>query len=652
MITPSWPCGVTDGLPARHLLPRGGAERHPARRAAGAPGPRAQPRLRRHRRGVDLLRRARDGRHVRHPLRPQGRGAVPAGGAPRHPADRGGGRASPPSRHPAGARFRPDQPASRHRRGAVLPPGRRYHGLRGRVPEHRHPPRLSEPLRHVLLLGPHRHLRGGARRHAGAVAVPDPDLHGHGDPGDLAGPADHAADGRRPAQGLPRHLGDRRRPRRARRRPDGAAIRHLSADRAAVRAADLHDLRAWRPRQHDGRLRRRLHHQPVHRHRRLVLRDRMGLRHRLPVLHGGDLHPPARPVREAGVIRISRPALIGLAALVALPFLVRFLFASSEKYYLHILIQILIWSFIYTGWSLMGRFGLTSLGHGAFTGIGAYTSVLLWNILGLTPWLGIPIGVALAAAVALLVGYPCFRLRITGHYFALLTLALTEFIRLCIVGLRDYTGGSLGTQPARAGGGVSHHALQFEPDRVLSYYIALALWAFGLYVWLRVDRSMDRYALDAASQDEDAAASVGIDVTREKLKVTALSAGMCALGGAVYGQYQMYIGPETIAGLGVSLNIVFAVIAGGLWTLLGPTVGAVFTQLLSESLRVGIQGSAFLKDWLGSAALALDTAVYGLLLILFIIYMPKGILGTIMEWRGKNRGPGAIVSSASPRAPP
>ncbi len=352
------------------------------------------------------------------------------------------------------------------------------------------------------------------------------------------------------------------------------------------------------------------------------------------------------------MIRISRPALIGLLALVALPFLVRFLFASSEKYYLHILIQILIWSFIYTGWSLMGRFGLTSLGHGAFTGIGAYTSVLLWNILGLTPWLGIPIGVALAAAVALLVGYPCFRLRITGHYFALLTLALTEFIRLCIVGLRDYTGGSLGTQPARAGGGVSLYALQFEPDRVLSYYIALALWAFGLYVWLRVDRSMDRYALDAASQDEDAAASVGIDVTREKLKVTALSAGMCALGGAVYGQYQMYIGPETIAGLGVSLNIVFAVIAGGLWTLFGPTVGAVFTQLLSESLRVGIQGSGFLKDWLGSAALALDTAVYGLLLILFIIYMPKGILGTIMEWRGKTRSAGTIVSSASPRAPP
>ena len=348
--------------------------------------------------------------------------------------------------------------------------------------------------------------------------------------------------------------------------------------------------------------------------------------------------------------RLKPAALIGLAALLALPFLVRLLFPASEKYYLHLLVQILLWAFIYTGWSIMGRFGLTSLGHGAFTGIGAYAAVLLWNFLGLTPWLGIPVGVALAVAVALLVGYPCFRLRITGHYFALMTLALTEFVRLCIVGLRDWTGGSLGTQPRRHGDGLSLYAMQFEPDRVLSYYVALGLWAFGLYVWLKVDRSMDRYALDAASQDEDAAASVGIDVTREKLKVTGLSAALCALGGGVYAQYQMYIGPETIAGLGVSLNIVFAVIAGGMGVLLGPTVGAVFTQLLSEGLRVGLQGSAFLKAWLGSAALALDTAIYGLLLILFIIYMPRGILGTILDVRSRGTARSAAADPAPPAA--
>ena len=342
--------------------------------------------------------------------------------------------------------------------------------------------------------------------------------------------------------------------------------------------------------------------------------------------------------------RLSATSIIGIAILLVLPFIVHVAFTGSEKYYLHLLIQILIWSFIYTGWSLMGRFGLTSLGHGAFTGIGAYAVVLLWNFAGLTPWLGIPIGVAISVVVALLVGYPCFHMRITGHYFALLTLALTEFVRLCIVGLRDYTCGSLGTQPKRFGDGLSLYAMQFESDRVLSYYIALALWAVGLYIWWRVDRSMDRYALDAASQDEEAAASVGINVTREKLKITAISAAMCAVGGAIYGQYQMYIGPDTIAGLGVSLNIVFAVIAGGMWVMLGPTVGAVFTQVLSEALRVTIQSSATIQSIFGSAALALDTLIYGLLLILFIIYMPKGILGTLTEWREKKEDGAATPS--------
>ena len=122
----------------------------------------------------------------------------------------------------------------------------------------------------------------------------------------------------------------------------------------------------------------------------------------------------------------------------------------------------------------------------------------------------------------------------------------------------------------------------------------------GLYVWLKVDASMHRYALDAASQDEDAAASVGINVTREQLKITALSSGMCALGGAIFAQYQMYIGPDTIAGLSLSLNMVFATIAGGIWVLLGPTVGAVFTQVLAETLRVLIQGSVTVKNLLGT----------------------------------------------------
>src|ERR1051326_8510741 len=112
----------------------------------------------------------------------------------------------------------------------------------------------------------------------------------------------------------------------------------------------------------------------------------------------------------------TAPWLVGLALLVALPWL------SPSSYFLHIVILILIWGFIYTAWSLMGKFGLTSLGHGAFLGAGAYATGLLWNLDGLTPWLGIPIGVALAVLIAVVIGYPCFRLKVVGHYFALVTL--------------------------------------------------------------------------------------------------------------------------------------------------------------------------------------------------------------------------------------
>ena len=85
----------------------------------------------------------------------------------------------------------------------------------------------------------------------------------------------------------------------------------------------------------------------------------------------------------------------------------------------------------------MGRFGLVSLGHGAFLGIGGYTVAMLWNFYGITPWLGIPIALILATIVALVVGYPCFQFRIIGHYFALVTLALAEVVRLVIIGIEN-----------------------------------------------------------------------------------------------------------------------------------------------------------------------------------------------------------------------
>ncbi|MEQ8396996.1 branched-chain amino acid ABC transporter permease [Thalassobaculum sp.] len=306
-----------------------------------------------------------------------------------------------------------------------------------------------------------------------------------------------------------------------------------------------------------------------------------------------------------------------LAALLTLPLL------GFSDYVLHIAISILLWAFIYTSWSVMGRFGLVSLGHGAFLGVGAYGTTMLWNHFGLTPWVGIPISILLSAVLGLLIGLPCFRFKITGHYFALVTLALTEVARLLIVALRDHTGGSLGVTPAgmvSPENPVSFYALQFASKSVW-FYIIVGVWLVGLLIWRAVDRSMLRYAMEAISQEEDASASVGINVTRTKLTVTVISAAMTAFGGAVYGQYQQYINPETVSGIAISLQIVFAVIAGGMFVQLGPTVGAVITILLGEGLRLGF----------GNEFHGLDVTIYGLMLILFIIYMPRGVLGKAIE---------------------
>ena len=254
------------------------------------------------------------------------------------------------------------------------------------------------------------------------------------------------------------------------------------------------------------------------------------------------------------------------------------------NYPVHLAILVLLWGYIYTSWSLMGRLGLVSFGHGAFMGIGAYTVVMLWNHFGLSPWLGALAAFVFSTLVAILIGWPCFRFKIVGHYFALVTLALSEVTRLIIVASRDYTGGSLGATP--------------------------------------------NGALQAISEEEEAAASIGIHVTRAKLRITIISALMTCAGGIFYAQYQLYVNPDTVSGIAISLQMVFGVIAGGMFVMLGPTVGAAFTLLLAEGLRLAF----------GNRYPALDTTIYGVMLVLFIIYMPKGILGAALDaWKSARR---------------
>jgi branched-chain amino acid transport system permease protein len=321
-------------------------------------------------------------------------------------------------------------------------------------------------------------------------------------------------------------------------------------------------------------------------------------------------------------MRVRPLGVVLVAALAVAPFVPM---GVMGEYTIHVLVQIFIWSFIGGAWALMGRFGLTSLGHGAFLGLGAYTTTLLWNFVSLTPWLGALVAVALTAVFAVIVAYPCSRFQVVGHYFGLVTLAVGEVVRLLIIAERDWTGGSLGLT-VRAAGGDSLLAVQFADKRIF-YYGALALWLAGLYVWWRVDRSMARSAMEAIGEDETAAASVGIHVTRFKVGITVLSAVLTAIGGIAYAQYISYVNPDTLAGIGVSLRIVFAVVLGGMYSLLGPTVGTALTIALSEYLRV-----LFGVKFIGMAE-----TIYGLLLILFIIFLPAGIYGTVRELLRRRR---------------
>jgi branched-chain amino acid transport system permease protein len=314
------------------------------------------------------------------------------------------------------------------------------------------------------------------------------------------------------------------------------------------------------------------------------------------------------------VKRALAGALVGLLAVS--PFLPM---GGMRQYVLHVVIQIFIWSFIGGAWSLMGRFGLVSLGHGAFLGLGAYTTTLLWNFYGLTPWVGTLVALLLTGLLALVVAYPCSRFQVVGHYFGLVTLAVGEVVRLLIIAERDWTGGSLGLS-LRSAGGDSVLALQFA-DKTVFYYGTLGLWLLGLLVWHRIDRSMTRSAMEAIGEDETAAASVGIHVSRFKMGITVLSALLTAVGGIAYAQYISYVNPDTLAGIGVSLRIVFAVVLGGMYSLLGPTVGTALTIALAEYLRVVF----------GLKLIGMAETIYGLLLILFIIFLPAGIYGSLRD---------------------
>ena len=311
-------------------------------------------------------------------------------------------------------------------------------------------------------------------------------------------------------------------------------------------------------------------------------------------------------------MRTAVVLIVLLAALALFPHLM------PSPYLIHIGTLIFIWSFVTTAWSYMGRFGLVSLGHGAFLGLGAYTSTLLFNYYGLSPWIGMFLGALVAVLCAILIGYSCFRFGVIGDYFALVTLALGEVVALTIIAFRDVTGGSLGFTLKSLGTSLLY--LQSE-KKIHFYYLSLAFLILALLVWKWIDRSKMQKALRAIGEDEVAASTLGIGIIRYKMIITMISAFMTALGGVIYAQYVTYLNPHTLSGVPISLEIAFKAILGGMFNLWGPTVGTALIVALEEYIRVSY----------GGTFVGFSQIIYGLALVLLIIFLPKGIYGSIHD---------------------
>jgi branched-chain amino acid transport system permease protein len=254
-----------------------------------------------------------------------------------------------------------------------------------------------------------------------------------------------------------------------------------------------------------------------------------------------------------------------------------------------------------SAWNLLGGFaGQVSLGYSAFVGIGAYTTVLLANA-GWSPWLTLPVGAALAVAFSVVVGLPTFRLR--GPYFTIATIGVGEAVRVIASGL-EFTGGSSG--------------LRMPPgtfDFNANYYamVVLALLTLALVAWLQ--QHAFGLALEAIRQDIDAAEALGVHSTQAKLAAHAISAALVAIAGGVFATNFQYISPGSVFDFRLSLTIVLMPIVGGMATITGPVIGA----LLFSYLQIKLLASPTLRDSY--------LFIYGGLLIVVMLFEPKGIVG-------------------------
>lgn len=281
-------------------------------------------------------------------------------------------------------------------------------------------------------------------------------------------------------------------------------------------------------------------------------------------------------------------------------------------------IKVLLYAMLAQAWNILaGYCGQISLGHAVFFGAGAYTSSILQTTVGWNPWIGLLAGATVAVALSLLIGYPCFRLR--GHYFAIATIAIGEIVQTLAINW-DFIGGARGLSlPFRKD---SLLAFQFQTSKYPYYYIILTLFALCMLVSWRIERTRLGYYFRAIRDDPEAAQSVGISIRRYKLIAMAISAAFVAAGGSFYAQYVLYLDPDSVFPLSLSILICCLAVVGGTGTLWGPLVGAALMVPLSEYTRIHFGGTGG----------AVDLLIYGGLLTSVAVFQPAGLVGLVRRW--------------------
>jgi branched-chain amino acid transport system permease protein len=298
-----------------------------------------------------------------------------------------------------------------------------------------------------------------------------------------------------------------------------------------------------------------------------------------------------------------------------------FPFVFPSNFMVNFGVLALFYAFIGQSWNISGGFaGQLSFGHVAFFGVGAYASTIAQMRLGFSPWLGLPIAALAGAMVGGVIAALSFRAGLKGSYFALITLAFAEVLRI-ISNSVSITGGGLGLLiPMKAGAA----NLQFA-DRSGFYFLILALTvgSVALAEWMR--RSRFGAQLAAIRENEDSARALGIHVFAEKVKVMLISGAIGGVGGCFFAQYFLYIDPLIAFGTDKSIEMLLVAMIGGAGTVYGPLVGSVLLALVSDVTRTLTQVQG------------LSLVLYGALLVIIIAFLPNGLIDLFSRKRGASK---------------